>query len=201
MSLVVSGVTGGKTYENCPEGTFAARCYSIIDLGHQTVIWEGKASVKPIVRITWEVSEKMTDGRPFVISKEYTARITPKSTLKKDLEAWRGRAFTDQELANFSLENVLGKPCLLQVTHKKSADKTYANISSIMSLPKGMPCDELVNETITFDINEFDTKVFESLPEFIRKKILMSKEMEEREMPVHTPEPISLGDNPEDVPF
>ena len=201
MSLTVSGVSGSKNYETCPEGTFAARCYQIIDLGHQTVIWEGQASVKPIVRITWEISEKMADGRPFVISKEYTARITPKSSLKKDLEAWRGRAFTDQELANFSLENVLGKPCMLQVTHKKSADKSYANVSSIMSLPKGMPCEELVNPAVTFDIQEFNNEIFESLPEFIRKKILMSKEMEERDVPVNEPEKIEVAEQDSDIPF
>jgi len=200
MSLTVSGTTGGKNFENTPEGTFAARCYQIIDLGHQTVIWEGQASVKPIVRITWEISEKMSDGRPFVISKEYTARITPKSSLKKDLEAWRGRAFTDQELANFSLENVLGKPCMLQVTHKKSGDKTYSNVSSIMSLPKGMPCEELVNPAVTFDIQEFNKTVFETLPEFIRKKILMSKEMEERDVPVNEPDPV-VEEQDSDIPF
>jgi hypothetical protein len=200
MSLTVSGVTNSKTYETCPEGTFAARCYQIIDLGHQTMVWEGQASVKPIVRITWEISEKMADGRPFVISKEYTARITPKSSLKKDLEAWRGRAFTDQELANFSLENVLGKPCLIQVSQTKKGDKSYSNVTSIMSLPKGMPCEELVNPAVTFDINDFNKEVFESLPEFVRKKILMSKEMEERQVPVNEPEPAPEIDSDE-IPF
>jgi len=199
MSLTVSGTTS-KKYENCPEGTFAARCYSIVDLGHQTVVFEGQASVKPIVRITWEISEKMSDGRPFVIAKEYTARITPKSSLKKDLEAWRGRAFTDQELANFSLENVLDKPCMIQITHKKSGDKSYANVTSIMSLPKGMPCEELSNPAVTFDINDFNKEVFETLPEFIRKKILMSKEMEERQVPVNEPEPAPETDSDE-IPF
>ena len=201
MSLNVNAGNGGnKTFEQVPAGSYAARCYQIIDLGHQTVVWEGQAKVVPKVRITWEISEKMADGRPFSISKEYTASIGERATLRKDLEAWRNRKFTTEELANFSLENVLGAPCLLGVVHVPSKDgsKTYANINSIMALPKGMPCEELHNPAVKFDINNFNKEVFESLPEFIRTKILMSKEMEEKDL---TPSSPSIDLSDDSVPF
>ena len=52
MSLTVNAGNGGSTeFENCPAGSFAARCYQIIDLGHQTFEWKGEAKVAPKVRI------------------------------------------------------------------------------------------------------------------------------------------------------
>lgn len=186
MSLTVNaGNGGGGDFEQCPAGSFAARCYQIIDLGHQTFEWKGEAKVAPKVRITWELNEMMQDGRPFSISREYTASIGDKANLRKDLEAWRGRHFTASELQNFSLENVLGAPCLLGVVHKPSKDgsKMYANVGSIMALPKGMVCPELVNPAVKFDIGTFDQKVFDSLSSYVQKKILMSKELEENGIP------------------
>ena len=186
MSLTVNaGNGGGGDFEQCPAGSFAARCYQIIDLGHQTFEWKGEAKVAPKVRITWELNEMMQDGRPFSISREYTASIGDKANLRKDLEAWRGRPFSAEELRNFSLENVLGAPCLLGIVHKPSKDnsKVYANVGSIMALPKGMACPELVNPAVKFDIGTFDQKVFDGLSSYVQKKILMSKELEENGIP------------------
>ena len=186
MSLTVNaGNGGGGDFEQCPAGSFAALCYQIIDLGHQTFEWKGEAKVAPKVRITWELNEMMSDGRPFSISREYTASIGDKANLRKDLEAWRGRPFSAEELRNFSLENVLGAPCLLGIVHKPSKDnsKVYANVGSIMALPKGMPSPELVNPAVKFDIGTFDQKVFDGLSSYVQKKILMSKELEENGIP------------------
>jgi len=204
MSLTVNaGNSGGGDFEQCPAGSFAARCYQIIDLGHQTFEWKGEAKVAPKVRITWELNEMMQDGRPFSISKEYTASIGEKANLRKDLEAWRGRPFSSEELRNFSLENVLGAPCLLGVVHKPSKDgsKVYANVGSVMALPKGMAAPELVNPAVKFDIGTFEQKVFDSLSSYVQKKILMSKELEENGIPQNaTPqdEPVIESD---EVPF
>jgi len=202
MSLTVNaGNGGGGDFEQCPAGSFAARCYQIIDLGHQTFEWKGEAKVAPKVRITWELNEMMSDGRPFSISREYTASIGDKANLRKDLESWRGRAFSSDELRNFSLENVLGAPCLLGVVHKPSKDgsKTYANVGSIMALPKGMACPELVNPAVKFDIGTFDHTVFDSLSSYVQKKILMSKELEENGIPQSSQdEPVIESD---EVPF
>ena len=203
MSLTVNaGSGGGGDFEQCPAGSFAARCYQIIDLGHQTFEWKGEAKVAPKVRITWELNEMMQDGRPFSISREYTASIGDKANLRKDLEAWRGRPFTATELQNFSLENVLGAPCLLGVVHKPSKDgsKVYANVGSIMALPKGMPSPELVNPAVKFDIGTFDQKVFDGLSSYVQKKILMSKELEENGIPQSSSQDEPVIED-ESVPF
>lgn len=199
MSLTLSAVT--KSTETTPAGTCAARCYQIVDLGHQTTSFEGEVKVVPQVRITWELAELMEDGRPFSISREYTASFGPKANLRKMLEAWRGRPFTTEELNSFSLENVLGAPCMLSVIHKPSKDgtKVYANVGSVVALPKGMPCPEPVNPPVKFDIGNFDEAVFNAFPEWLRAKILLSKEME-GDIPT-TKQVEELDPSDESVPF
>lgn len=198
MSLTLSAVS--KSTETVPAGTCAARCYQIVDLGHQTTSFEGEVKVVPQVRITWELAELMEDGRPFSISREYTASFGPKANLRKMLEAWRGRPFTTEELNSFSLENVLAAPCMLSVIHKPSKDgtKMYANVGSVVALPKGMVCPELFNPAVKFDISEFDEAVFNSFPDWLRAKILLSKEME-GDIPTSKKEENEPSD--ESVPF
>src|SRR6185369_175718 len=62
-----------------------------------------------------------------------------KAKLRKDLEAWRGRIFTFDELAGFDLESVIDVPCLLSVVHRQgSKGGKFANVGAVMKLPKGM---------------------------------------------------------------
>ena len=80
----------------------------------------------------------MSDGKPFLIKKDYRASLHEKAGLRKDLEAWRGRPFTNVELQGFDLENVVGAPCMLNVIHKQgSKGGTFSNIAGIMPLAKG----------------------------------------------------------------
>jgi hypothetical protein len=61
-----------------------------------------------------------------------------KARLRKDLESWRGRAFTDAELKNFDLEVLIGANCLLNVVQSSKNGSTYANVSAVMPIKKGM---------------------------------------------------------------
>ena len=70
---------------------------------------------------------------------------------------------------------------MLQVSHDKSADgsKTYANVVNITSVPAivkkaGLP--EGVNKCVVLSLDNFDQKVFDSLSEGIKKKIMSSPE-------------------------
>ncbi len=129
-------ISGNSTnFTPAPEGTHQAVCVDIIDNGMIETQW-GK---KHKVTIRWQVNEKMEDGKPFIVQKRYTASLNEKAVLRHELEAWRGRAFTFDELAQFDLDTVIGANCLLAIVHKKG-DKggTFANIQSIAPLIKGM---------------------------------------------------------------
>ena len=46
--------------------------------------------------------------KPRAISETYTNSLGEKANLRKMLENWRGRAFTQEEMDGFDLRNVLG---------------------------------------------------------------------------------------------
>ena len=175
MSLLVKA-SGNGDYELTPQGTYIGRCIKVIDLGTQTSTGQfGTKSMKKVM-IQWELLSddvKMKDGKPFAASQFYTASLHEKSQLRKDLEAWRGKKFTDQELEGFDLVNVLGTYCMLQIVH--SVDGQYANVNSIMSLPtKEKPAG--VNELVSFDISNPDMKVFEGFSDKMKAKITSAPE-------------------------
>jgi len=92
------------------------------------------------VLLYWMMSECMEDGRPFLVTQIYTLSLHEKANLRKDLESWRGRPFSEEELKGFDLERLIGVPALVNVIHVKSKNdgKVRARLSSIMGLPKGM---------------------------------------------------------------
>jgi len=145
--------SGGGDFETVPEGVYQAVCYQVIDMG----IKENKAynSHQRKLRVAWELQgSNMSDGRPHSVSSLYTASLSSKANLRRDLEAWRGRAFTDQELEGFSPKGLLGKGCQINVIHNESGGKTYANIGSIMPLPKGTEVPATANDQIYFSWDE-----------------------------------------------
>jgi len=124
-----------KQFEPCPEGVHQAVCCDVIDLGEIETMYGPKWKID----IRWQVSETMADGQPYLVNKRYTKSLNEKATLRHDLEAWRGRAFTEAELAGFDIEVLIGVNCLLNVQHKQgSKGGTFANVVSIMPITKGM---------------------------------------------------------------
>lgn len=172
----------GGNFTLIPAGNHVARCYEMIQIGtivEKTGLYAGKESHK--VRLTWETPDEKHDFgnglRPFAISKEFTLSMHEKSTLRKILESWRGKAFTEEEAKRFDITKLLGKPCMVNVIHKKSgAGKDYADISSISALPKNFTCPDQVNKSQILSFDEWNETIFESLPGFIKDKIKSSKE-------------------------
>jgi hypothetical protein len=174
MSLTVKS-SGNGDFEITPEGTYIGRCIKVIDLGTQTTTGQFGTKSQHQVMITWELLDnevKMQDGRPFAASQFYTASLHEKAKLRKDLEAWRGKKFTDEELEGFDLNNVLGAYCMLQVVH--SQDGQYANVNAIMSFKGNKPVG--VNELVVFDISNPDMAVFETLSDKMKAKIMAAPE-------------------------
>ena len=192
-----------KEFEQAPSGNHVARSIGLIDLGTQTGEWQGKPTVRRQIVVRWELpTETMQDGKPFIVSKFYTASLGERATLRAHLTAWRGREFTSQELMSFHAKNILGKPCLLNVIH---SDSGKARVEGVSSLPKGMEVPAQINPTVYFSLEreEFDDKVFESLPEFYKELIRKSPEYMELSGPVS---PVKKGggsfdDMADDIPF
>lgn len=183
MSLTVSENGGGSNIPILPEGSYAAVCYMLVDIGLQKNERYGNSSRKVI--IGWEVADEYVevDGeqKPRVFSTQYTASLNEKAILRRDLAAWRGRDFTDEELFSFDLKNIVSAPCLIQVIHKDGGNgKTYANLASIMKLPKGMAAPQMTLDPLVFDIDSSPLSDLEKLPEWISKKIESSESYQQR---------------------
>lgn len=178
MSLTVSEPESSG-FTPCPAGTYPARCVLIADLGSQQSEYQGEIKHAYKLLVQFEITDPETrrdDGKPFTISKRFTASLHEKAGLRKTLESWRGRPFTSEELRGFSLVNVLGKPCLLSVVQETKGDRTYSNIASIMGLPKGMTCPEPVTTPTSFDLSKPDWETFDALSERLQEQIAESPE-------------------------
>ena len=171
---------GGGDFEQPPIGTHVARCVKLIDIGTQENTYEGKVTRKRQVIIGWELpNELMTEGeyagKPFAVSRFYTASLGEKANLRKDLANWRGRDFTKEELAGFDIKNLLTKACLVSLTPN---EKGRARVTSVIALPKGMGCPTQANPTfyLSLEPDEFDEKVFDSLSDRMKEMIRKSPE-------------------------
>jgi hypothetical protein len=174
--------SGGGDFAEAPAGNHIARCVALIDLGTQHGEYQGKPVIRNQVLIKWELcNEHMEDGRPFTVGRFYTNSLSEKSNLRPDLESWRGRPFTPEELVKFDLQMVLGAPCMVQVVHN---DKKKARVASIASMPNGMKAPNAVNKPTAFWLDEWDLEAYEALPDGLKKIIQQSDEYKAIHMPV-----------------
>lgn len=142
MPIYASAGSGTK-FTPAPAGTHAAVCCDVRDLGVVKVEWQGQTKQQHKVLISWQIDEARDDGKPYLVSRRYTLSLHEKAGLRKDLEAWRGRKFTEDELHRFDVETIIGKPCLLNLIHAQSGGDTYANVAAVMALPRTMPAPQV----------------------------------------------------------
>lgn len=126
-----------SSFTPCPEGLHHAVCVDVVDLGVLQTNWGDRHKV----RLVWQIEEvNVETSKRFEVRKQYNLSLHEKATLRKDLESWRGRKFTDDELRGFDLEKLLGANCQLQVVHDISEDASiWANVQAIVPAPKNMP--------------------------------------------------------------
>lgn len=164
----------GNTIERLQDGVYTAVSTMLIDLGIQNNERFGKRQRKVIIvwQILGEDVEINGEKKPRIISKEYTLSLNEKSTLRRDLQAWRGQAFTLEELDGFDLVNILNQPCQLQILSEERNGNSYQNIAAIMAMPKGMTVDSGADEVVYFNTYEQETySNFEKIPKWIQEKI------------------------------
>lgn len=190
--------TGGH-FEQAPAGNHVARCIKIIDIGTQRGEYQGKPTVRNQVLVTWELSnELMEDGKPFTVSRFYTNSLSEKANLRADLESWRGRSFSPEELVKFDLQSILGKACMLNVVQN---DKGRAIVSSVAAMPKGTSAPDCINRPFAFWIDEWSEETFDGLPEGTKRLIAQSDEYKARgTAPKTASKPPAVAEE-EDIPF
>lgn len=206
--------TGGGNFKRVPAGSHIARCFSVADLGTQTTNGQYGVTTNRKIRLAWEIfgedenNEPLTidiDGvqMPMTINKTYTLSLGEKASLRKDLSAWRGRDFTEEELKGFNVTSVLGIYCMLNVTVSDSNGKTYSNVSGISPLHKSMAKPDHVHKNQVFDLDNIDMDIFHSFHEKLQEYIKQSPEWSAfAKRPGHAPQHDAIMASLEDdIPF
>lgn len=185
MAIIAKSTGESTQRELIPAGTYVARCYSVVHLGHVTQKYLGEEKVVDLVRFTWELPTELKcfsadkGEQPCAISKEMTFSLNEKSNLRAMLNAWRGKALTEDEAKAFDLAKLIGAPCMLNIIHqpsKSNPEKVYERIAAVMPMMKGMTCPPQVNPSMEFSVLEFDREKFMTLPSFLQEMITGSNE-------------------------
>ena len=202
MIKIIAKEGNTTKWEPVEAGTHLARCVRMVHIGTVMESYANEpAKPKNKVFLTWEFPTMLIeggeyDGKPRVISKEYTLSLHPKTTLCKHLVAWRGKSFSPKEAEAFDITKLLGVPCMITVVHNEVGDKVYANIGSISGLPKGLEAPAQILETMAVNATNVDEHE-DSIPSYIVEKLKTSTEYQELAAePVTTTE-----EEEEELPF
>lgn len=132
MPLIVK--ESEQQFDPAPPGLHEAVCVDVVDLGMVPTDF----GVKRKAKVIWQLKTKNTKGERFQARATYTQSLAESSNLRKDLENWRGRAFTPAELKAFDLEILIGINCQLNLKHQTSQKgRTYAKVAAVLPANKG----------------------------------------------------------------
>jgi hypothetical protein len=189
MSNIVSA---SKSYEKCSTGLQQAVCVFVNDIGTQVSEYNGKRKELPKIIISWELKETMKEGdfagKRFMIHKYYTKSLFDKANLTKDLENWRGKKFSQEELNGFDLDNLIGANCYLNII---TTDKDKRQVSAVLPLPKEI--EKLIPE---------QTAMSEGMQKWINGEREKSLEMQPDRAHVDTSDnSLPQEEPPESLPF
>ena len=188
MGFVASD-SGGGNFKRVPAGVHIGRCFSMIDLGTQHTEGQYGVKMQHKIRIGWELFGEDENGAPLVvdvdgkqmpmtISKSYTVSLHEKASLRKDLAAWRGRDFTEEEAKVFDVSKLIGVYGMVNVTTSETNGKTYSNVSGLTPIPSALKNAKPagVHAPLVFDLDKPDMAVFDTFHEKLQEAIKRSPE-------------------------
>ena len=135
------------------------------------------------------------DQKPRQLSRTFSVAASKKSSLRGFISGWNGVQYSDDQFCELDLFGRAGKACQLNVVLNDTGE--YANVDSVIPLPKGMPAPVTNTAPILWNMDEWDDKVFETLPDWVREKIQKSTQYQKEHTPTDT---ISFQDHAQDAP-
>lgn len=174
-------------FKIAPAGNHVAICNGIVDFGMQpgTGMYPDPKHVVylrfelPTETVTYTKDGKEISG-PMSVGRKFTASMSGKANLRKFIESWFGKGFpSDEAAADFDLKALLGRKCLLNISHDEKGGKTYANLANATPIPKGMQTEYAQhNKSLYFSLDESSDKDFGELPDWMQQVI--SKRIQEQ---------------------
>ena len=101
---IIAKSTGATQRTLAPTGNHLARCVKMVHIGTAEETIQGKVKKLNKVKLYWELPDEThvfkeeNGAEPFMVSKEYTlSQCLIVQTLRKDLESWRSKPFTEKQ--------------------------------------------------------------------------------------------------------
>lgn len=141
-TLVAKGTKSNFTPH--PEGQFLAQCVDTIDMGEKVEQYQGQPpKIVHKCVLMFRTGEQNAEGHFIDIGKEFTVSMGDKANLRKALEQWRGKKYSEKDITEgVPLHKLTGQWALITVEHKLSAGgNTYGNINAIVGVPAQMKKD------------------------------------------------------------
>lgn len=164
-------------------GVYLAVCVGVIDLGEQYS--EKFKNYRNEVQFVWELAGETVevDGeqKPRQLSRTFSVAASKKSNLRGFLGGWNGVQYSDEQFQDLDLFGQAGRPCQLNVVLNDTGE--YANVDSVIPLPKGMSAPQAVSPTILWNMDEWSDEKFSALPDWVQEKIKKSTQYQKD----HTP--------------
>jgi hypothetical protein len=130
-----------KEYEKPEPGQYTAVCVDIVDLGMQEETYDDVTRTVHKCAIVFQLDALNKEGKRFEIAPRFTVSMHKKANLRKFLEDWRGRPYSDEQAKKDGapLHVLEGVNAYVQIVHRESNGKVYANIGTIMAKPSAIP--------------------------------------------------------------
>jgi hypothetical protein len=186
----ITADTGGK-FTHCPPGNDVASCCQIIVIGTIMESFKG-AAPEPTkkVMLGFEITNKKhvfkegAEPEPFVMHNEYLLSFNEKANLRKLIHSWAGQTFTDAQMKEFNLDDMISCPGLANVVlDTNSKGEQRSKILSITAVPEGLTVPAMINKPLIFNYPPAGTawdketkEAFERIPGWIQKKMKTSTE-------------------------
>lgn len=202
MGIKLGQMPKGAARPQAPEGNHLGICVRVYDMGTQNEVIEGKPKQNRKLRLGFELPDEKAvfsedkGEQPFIVDLTVNIFTSEKSNFMKTMTAWFGKPPGD----DFDLEDLLGKPGMVNIAHKESKGKVYANIASITPVPKAMlkSIPQPENKPVYWSIENGKDSVYDKLPDFL-------KEMANKSIEWNTESPddaaANQGGDEEEVPF
>jgi hypothetical protein len=201
VSIKLTQESGG--FRGLEPGIYNARCDLIADLGMQDT---GKYGLKHKVYIRFAVPDQTgedKDGNKFQMSigSKFTASLGKKANLRKVLEGWRGKPFTEEELEGFELTKLLNAPATIVVgTYLDREGKERPSLENVLKCKSEV--DGLLRKPVAYGPESTQAELAEA-PEWLRDAIIAGKgdapdADDEEEQTQHAARQASEDD---DIPF
>jgi hypothetical protein len=138
-TLVAKGTK--STFTPHPEGQFLAQCVDTIDMGEKVEQYQGQPpKIVHKCVLMFRTGEQNAEGNFIDIGKEFTVSMGDKANLRKALEQWRGKKYTEKDITEgVPLHKLTGQWALITIEHKLSAGgNTYGVINAMVGVPRQM---------------------------------------------------------------